>query len=154
MIRGKLKECPFGLPITEACINIGAVSDNGNKVIDSLVQIESAKSKKDKAQIIEDNMDILLLIDNGYRCPYSNKIYEDKGSVDCRLEDNQTKSLSGDVGITGSSIYPYIMTNKVDEEGYDQHNPSNPSNPSLFPTKNPEYNNDDGAYYGICSLIG
>jgi hypothetical protein len=143
MIRGNIHQCPFGLPVTEACVSIGFVRESGRSLIGDMVEVDLAESDEDRDEIIEKNMDLLFLAEKKQKCPFADRIFEEKGSVDCKFDKNQERLPAGNVGLTGSPLYPHIMIGNMPEAQYgypmDQYSDDNESR---------------NIYYGIYSLVG
>jgi len=64
-------QCPFGLPITEACKHVG-------KLIDNMCSIESIEDDEDKELAVKTNNRIFIFEDqsdeNKCKCKYANVI--------------------------------------------------------------------------------
>lgn len=77
-------ECPFGLPIVEACQSIGDIWKNLAPV--ELIE-DSEINDKEREDLKKVNLDIYSKIKNKSRCPFAEKMFLDKNMVNCELED-------------------------------------------------------------------
>lgn len=129
MIRGKNKQCPFGLPIPDACKCIG------NSVF-SLKRINEDSSESDK----EENYEVFLSLEEKSECPFADLIMAKRGAVDCKWTPGEHKRLSGNSFVSGSPIYPnmYIGNSKSYQS---------------YPVNYYSDDNIRSIYYGIISLI-
>jgi hypothetical protein len=143
MIRGKTKLCPFGLSVPGGCMSAGGPSEEDESaVISKMVPLDLVDDEKRQA-VLEDNLEELLLAEMPERCPFADRVYEDKESVDCKFDENQQSMPAGSAGLNGSPMYPHLMIGNMPKAQY-----GHPIN----------YYSDDNentsAYYGIYSLIG
>ena len=91
-IRGEaVRECPFGLPIPEACANVGEAINR------------MAPSEENK-QIIKANRIVYAYHKTCKQCPYTDKILSEHKKVDCNFGDTAAGQKS--VSFRGSPIYP------------------------------------------------
>ncbi len=83
------RNCPFGLPITDGCCNVG-------KLIDNMAAINNIKDKEEKATVKHSNNRIFMFerpgddIKGNNKCKYANYIFdEEKGEnkVECNFGD-------------------------------------------------------------------
>jgi hypothetical protein len=144
MIRGNIHQCPFGRPKAEGCGSIGFVKENGSSIIRDMTLVDLAETKEDRDEIIEKNMDLMFLTEEKHKCPFADRIFEEKGAVDCKFDENQDRLPAGSgAGLTGSPLYPHTMIGNMPEAQYgyplDQYSDNNESR---------------NIYYGIYSLIG
>jgi len=94
-IRGKnVRECPFGLPIPEACENLGGS-------VARLAPIDDKDSAKDVAKA---NRLVYAYQKECRKCPYADKILEEHGKVDCDFGD--TAAGKRVPSLKGSPLYP------------------------------------------------
>ena len=144
MIRGKAKECPFGLPITYACKFAGGVTNSGNtSAISSMTPLSIAQNSDDLKKIIENNLENLLLLKEGAKCPFADRIFDAKEVVECKFDENQKNMSAGSSGLNGSPLYPQLMIGNMPQPQYGY--------PLEYYSDNNESRN---IYYGIFSLIG
>jgi hypothetical protein len=129
MIRGKNKQCPFGLPIPDACKCIG------NSIF-SLKKINEDSTESDK----EENYEVFLSIDEKTECPFADLIMEKRGAVDCKWTPGEHKRLSGNSFVSGSPIYPNLYI-------------GNSKSYQSYPVNYYSDDNIRSIYYGIISLI-
>jgi hypothetical protein len=146
VIRGKLHQCPFGLPVAEGCISIGAVRKDGEKnraIARDMTPLDLAEHEEERKELAEKNMDLMFLAEEKIKCPFADRVFEDKGSVDCKYDEDQSRLPAGNVGLTGSPLYPRMMIGNMPEAQYgyplDQYSDNNESR---------------SVYYGIYSLVG
>lgn len=146
MIRGNIHQCPFGLPVTEACVSIGSVRKNGEKkraLIKDMTPLSLAENEEEREEITEGNMDLMLLAGEEIKCPFADRIFKDKGAVDCKYDERQGRLPAGNVGLTGSPLYPHTMIGNMPEAQYG------------YPLDEYSDNNESrSVYYGIYSLVG
>lgn len=144
MIRGKLHKCPFGLSIPIACNNIGGLFKDGKSAINSMIPIDPEDSE-DAEDIMRHNIDQLFLISKPGRCPYADRIFDEKKSVDCKYDEYSEEIPAGSAGLEGSPNYPHIMVGQMPKAQYG------------YPKGYSDYYADDNSaniYYGIYGLIG
>jgi len=144
MIRGKTKLCPFGLSIPGGCMSAGGPSrEDEVAVISKMVPLQLSKNEEERQGITEDNIEEMLLAETPEKCPFADRVFEDKGSVDCKFDDKQQSLPAGSAGLNGSPMYPHIMIGNMPKAQYG------------YPIN---YYSDDNentnVYYGIYSLIG
>lgn len=144
MIRGKTKICPFGLSITGGCLSAGGYSvEDDVPVISKMVPIEMGESQEQKASILSDNMEELLLAEEPEQCPFADRVYENKSAVDCKFDDKEQSVPAGSAGLNGSPVYPHIMIGNMPKAQYG------------YPINHYSDDNENtSVYYGIYSLIG
>jgi hypothetical protein len=140
MIRGKLHECPFGLPVTGGCEIMGSA-------IKEMTPLDLAEDKEEAKEIADSNLEIMLMISEDERshskCPFADMIFKEKKSVDCKYDPRQSTIPAGNVGLNGSPLYPHIMIGNMPEAQYGY--------PLDYYSDNNESRN---VYYGLYSLIG
>ena len=144
MIKGKIEMCPFGLPVTDACTSIGGyMEEDGRLAVYSMIPVDVASNDKEKEQIIEDNLELMILIKEPSKCPFADRVFEEKKSVDCKYDENSSSIPAGNVGLNGSPLYPHTMVGNMPEAQYG------------YPLDHYSDNNESrNIYYGIYSLIG
>ena len=144
MIRGNIETCPFGLPVTDACNLIGGVMEqDGRPAVFSMIPLEVAESEEDKEQIIKDNLELMFMIEEPKKCPFADRIFDNKKSVDCKYDSESSDIPAGNVGLNGSPLYPHTMIGNMPEAQYG------------YPLDHYSDNNESrNIYYGIYSLIG
>ena len=128
MIRGKYKECPFGLPIPKAC------KCAGGSVL-SMKRIEDG-SKDDK----EYNYQVFLSFEEESNCTFADLILEGKNAVDCKYNPEDHRKMSGNSFVSGSPIYPNLYI-------------GNSKSYQSYPVNYYSDDNIRSIYYGITSLI-
>jgi len=136
MIRGKTKKCPFGLPITMGCKTAG-------NAISKMMPLELADDKEGAEEIADDNLELMLMTEEVSKCPFADMILKEKESVDCKYDPKQSTIPAGNVGLTGSPLYPHIMVGNMPEAQYGY--------PLDYYSDNNESRN---IYYGLYSLVG
>jgi hypothetical protein len=144
MIRGKTKLCPFGLPVPGGCTSAGGLSkEDESAVISKMVPLHLVEDDEQRQAILEDNLEEMLLAETPEKCPFADRVYENKESVDCKFDENQQSLPAGSAGLNGSPMYPHIMIGNMPKAQYG------------YPIN---YYSDDNentdVYYGIYSLIG
>jgi len=144
MIRGNMKKCPFGLPITDGCKSVGGIVDNSNRpAIFDMTPLEAADSEEEEKEIVDNNLEIMLMIDEYSKCPFADVIFKEKESADCKYDPRQSTIPAGNVGLNGSPLYPHIMIGNMPEAQYGY--------PLDYYSDNNESRN---VYYGLYSLVG
>jgi hypothetical protein len=144
MIRGKSNSCPFGLPITDGCkVAGGTIGGSGKSAIMEMHPLEASESKEEAAEIADNNLEIMLMVEEHSRCPFADMVFEEKESVDCKYDPKQSTIPAGNVGLNGSPLYPHIMIGNMPEAQYGY--------PLDYYSDNNESRN---VYYGIYSLVG
>jgi hypothetical protein len=144
MIRGKFHQCPFGLPIPDACKCIGGkVSDDGMPVVAYMKPLSTAENDESLKVILEDNIEMFMLTTEVAACPFADAILEDKSSVDCKYDPNQSRKPAGNVSLEGSPLYPQLMIGNMHSPQYGY--------PLEYYSDNNESRN---VYYGLFSLVG
>jgi hypothetical protein len=99
IIRGEdVRECPFGLPIIDACKYIG----DG---IHRMAPLDAAgNDKEEKEKIKKANNIVYAYQKTGERCPYADKLLETHNKVDCDFGDTG-EGFHG-TPFRGSPLYP------------------------------------------------
>jgi hypothetical protein len=91
-IRGEsVRECPFGLPIPEACINVG----------DAIHRMAPAE---DNQKLAKANRLVYAYHKGCKNCPYTDKVLEEHKKVDCDFGDTAAGKKS--MPFRGSPLYP------------------------------------------------
>ena len=144
MIRGKINGCPFGLPVTEACSVIGGKTADDEYAIISMNSVEDSDLDEEELERIADgNMEFMLSVDRPKKCPFADRIFSKKDSVDCKYDEESQVIPAGSVGLNGSPLYPHIMIGNMPKAQYG------------YPLdKYSDDNESRNIYYGIYSLIG
>lgn len=94
-IRGdRVRACPFGLPVPDACLNAG----------ESIYRMASSEDE----DILKTNLLIYAYHKDGNECPYADKVIEEKGKVDCDFGDTAQGMKS--TSFRGSPLFPSIFT--------------------------------------------
>ena len=144
MIRGKTHACPFGLPILFGCKSVGGgTKDSSSSIISLMAPMDEDMSNDEKEEITENNLEMLLMIDEEKKCPFADMILEDNDSVDCKYDSKFGAMPAGNVGFSGSPLYPHIHVGNMSEAQYGY--------PLEYYSDNNESRN---VYYGIYSLVG
>ena len=104
-------------------------------------------SRDELNQILQHNLDIMLMIDTPKKCPYADRIYAKKESVDCKYSEETDDIAAGSDGINANPNYPHIMVGQglKYQSGFQESQ------------KHTDYYTDDNntnIYYGIYNLIG
>ena len=106
MIRGKTKLCPFGLPIPGGCTSAGGLSkEDESVVISKMVPLHLIKDEEQRQAVLEDNLEEMLLAETPEKCPFADRVYEDKESADCKFDENQQSLPAGSAGLNLSLIH-------------------------------------------------
>lgn len=144
MIRGKTKICPFGLSVPGGCLSAGGPSsEDESPVISKMVPLEYAKDKASREDIVKDNLEEFFMLESPERCPFADRIFEEREGVDCKFDEQTGQMPAGSAGINGSPIYPHITIGDSTKPQYG------------YPVN--QYSDDNentSVYYGIYSLIG
>jgi len=145
MIRGKLHKCPFGLKVPFGCKNAGGCPEDSNsKAADLMIPLHDLEGDE-LERAAQYNLDLLFLVDEPKKCPYADKIMDDRKSVDCKYDKEGKETAVGIDGINSGKDYPHIMVGQSAKTQYGQ------------PKEYNDYYSDDNntnIYYGIYSLIG
>jgi hypothetical protein len=129
IIRSKrVRPCPFGLPIPEACANAG-------KSVERMVPIE------DDIATEKANRLIYVYYKDCENCPFADKIIETKQSVDCDFGDTGQGQKSP--SFQGSPLYPQTFSG-IGLSGLYAH-------PLGYYADN---NNSRNLFFGLFSLLG
>jgi hypothetical protein len=132
MIRGKVKNCPFGLPITDGCKSVGTS-------IFKMIPIEDGEEESSK----EYNYRVYLADAEGghEKCPFADLILEKKEAVECSFGEQINSSTSTNIPLEGSPIYPHLYVGNTTR--------------SLQSYPLPYYSDDNirTVYYGLISLL-
>jgi len=99
--------CPYGLPISEACENVG-------KLIDNMCAIEEAEEDAEKELASKSNNRIYMMSnqndENKEKCKYANVIF-DNDKVECNYGDYAA-------GIGSAALNPGPMVNTYMDFGF------------------------------------
>jgi hypothetical protein len=118
-------------------------TEDESVVISNMVPLDYAEDDEQKRILLEDNLEEMLLAETPEKCPFADRIYDDKDAVDCKFDENQKSAPAGSAGLNGSPMYPHIMIGNMPKAQYG------------YPIN---YYSDDNentdVYYGIYSLIG
>lgn len=91
-IRGEgVRDCPFGLPVPEACVNVGN-------------SIHRMAPSEDNEKIKKANRLVYAYHKDCKNCPYAHDILEEHKKVDCNFGD--TAAGKKTPSFTGSPLYP------------------------------------------------
>lgn len=97
-IKGQdLHECPFGLPITDACNCAG-------KSVDRMSPLSIVNDENKKKALTRANKLVYIYHKTGESCPYADKVLDNFGKVDCDFGDTGQRQKS--VPYRGSPLYP------------------------------------------------
>lgn len=144
MIRGNIHKCPFGLPILDGCLSAGGCpSDSKKSAISYMNPLNAAKDSNQMEEIISENLDQLIMVEEPAKCPFADRIFENKNSVDCKFTGKQNVMPAGNLPLSGSPMYPQMMIGNMPQAQYGY--------PLEYYSDNNESRN---IYYGIHSLIG
>jgi len=88
-----ITKCPYGLPITSACKDVG-------NIILTMTPLENTSSNRAS----QNNRVIYYTQKNGERCPFANEILEKFNKTDCSWGD--TAAGEGVAYLTPSPLYP------------------------------------------------
>jgi hypothetical protein len=97
----KLKDCPFGLPIPDACQNAG---DSVNR----MAPLSAVDSDEQKERIKKANSLVYVHHKDGKRCQFADKVLEKFKKVDCDFGDTGQGQRS--VPYRGSPLYPQTFS--------------------------------------------
>jgi len=98
VIRGDdLRGCPFGLPIPQACDNVGSS-------IHRMAPVESDENTEEQENIKKANKLVYVYHKNGKQCPYADKVLSEHNKVDCDFGD--TGEGQSGAPFVGSPLYP------------------------------------------------
>ena len=134
MIRGKTRQCPFGLPISGGCKSAGAA-------VVQMTELSSENSDEERRDIMEENWNQLLLLGDSKACPFADLIMESGDSVDCKFDRAHGARPAGNVGLQGSPLYPHTYVGNSPEAQYG------------YPMEYYSDNNNRSVYYGLMQLI-
>jgi len=98
---GRIRNCPFGLEIPEACQHAGAA-------IGRMAPVDIGDTDAKKSQIKKANALVYVYHKNGKRCPFADKILTEYGKVDCDFGDTGQGQKS--VPYSGSPLYPQTFS--------------------------------------------
>ena len=136
MIRGKIKNCPFGLDIAESCKTVGSS-------IFKMIPIDLSEKSEDATEY---NYRVVLAesLNDDYvpgKCAYADIIMDSENCVDCKYSESGASDVAGNVALNGSPIYPHMYVGNTTRptESYPQ-----------------SYYSDDNSrtiYYGLVSLL-
>jgi hypothetical protein len=144
MIRGKSHKCPFGLSITDGCKTAGGIIE-GTKMmaISEMQPLDIFEKKEDAKEAMNDNLDIMIMVGEPMRCPFADLVLEERNAVDCKYDPEHSSVPAGNVGLTGSPLYPHTFVGNMSEAQYG------------YPLEYYSDNNESrDVYYGLYSLIG
>ncbi|MDX1471911.1 MAG: hypothetical protein R3213_10475, partial [Flavobacteriaceae bacterium] len=98
IIRGdEVRECPFGLPIVDACKHAG-------DSIGRMAPMDVAKEDSEKENLKKANRLVYLYNKTGKPCPFADKVLDNHDKVDCDYGDVGQGEKS--TGLRGSPLYP------------------------------------------------
>lgn len=98
IIRGEgVRNCPFGLPIIEACKHAG-------ESIHRMAPLSEKNSPEENSKITAANKLVYTYTKDGKTCPYADEILENHNKVDCDFGD--TGQGFNSVNFRGSPLYP------------------------------------------------
>lgn len=129
MIRGKHKNCPFGLPIPDACGTVG----------ESILSMTSISKELDDDKK-EYNYQIFLTTKECGKCPFADLILKEKGAVDCKYNPEDHRKMSGNSFVSGSPIYPNLYI-------------GNSKSYQSYPVNYYSDDNIRSIYYGLVGLV-
>lgn len=144
MIRGKTKNCPFGLSVPGGCMSAGGAStEDESPVVSKMVPVSYGNTEDQMYEIMSDNLEELLLAEAPAQCPFADRVFAERGSVDCKFDQQSDSMPAGNVSLNGSPNYPHLMVGNSPKAQYG------------YPVN--QYSDDNentSVYYGIYSLIG
>jgi hypothetical protein len=97
----KLRDCPFGLPISEACQCAGDATHR-------MAPLSAVKDEEQKERLKKANSLVYVHHKTGKKCPFADKILEKYKKVDCDFGD--TGQGQPHVPYRGSPLYPQTFT--------------------------------------------
>lgn len=98
VIRGEeIRECPFGLPIIDACQNAG-------DAISRLAPLSEFEDEEQREKIKKANRITYAYHKEGKRCPFADKILKEHDKVNCDFGD--TGEGQSSTAFRGSPLYP------------------------------------------------
>jgi len=97
----KLRNCPFGLPISEGCQNAG-------DSVYRMAPLDAVDGEEQKERLKKANSLVYVHHKNGKRCPFADKILEKFKKVDCDFGDTGQGQRS--VPYRGSPLYPQTFS--------------------------------------------
>lgn len=100
-------ECPFGLPVADACKNVG-------DAIDRMAPLEYVDSE-DRQKYADANKKVYLHHKTGERCPYADKIVEGAPIVNCDFGDGGEGMR--DAPMRPSPYYPRVFNGLANNAG-------------------------------------
>lgn len=92
-----LRGCPFGLPVTEACVHAG-------DSVHRMAPVDVVKDDDKQKRLKKANMVVYAHHKTGKRCPYADKVLPEHDKVDCDFGDTGQGQRS--VPYRGSPLYP------------------------------------------------
>ena len=98
---GDIRKCPFGLPVTIACENIG-------DAIARMAPLDVAETEEEREKLTKANRLVYINHKSGKKCPFADKILPNHGKVDCDYSDTGQGQQSADWA--GSPLYPHTFT--------------------------------------------
>lgn len=132
VIRGEnVRGCPFGLPIIEACKNVGG----------SINRMAPTEDEENAAELEKANRLVYAYHKECRQCPYAEKILKEHGKVDCDFGD--TAAGKKTPALKGSPLYPQTF-HGIGLDGLYGH-------PLGFYADNNESRN---LFFGLFSLLG
>jgi len=120
MIRGKSKGCPFNLPIPFGCKTAGGC-------VSMMSEVERDGDPEDASMVTEDNWNTLFECEKVSRCKYADVfLHPEKGGggiVDCKFGEDSDGLPAGNVGLSGSPLYPnyYVGNSLIPTKGDPPH---------------------------------
>lgn len=108
-IRGEgVRMCPFGLPIPEACENVGDAINRmapvEQKTAEASVHVAFVDEKAQNEQLVKANNIVYAYHKECKKCPYADKILVNNKKVDCNFGDTAAGRKS--MPFIGSPLYP------------------------------------------------
>ena len=135
VIRGEgVRNCPFGLPIIEACKNAG-------EAINRMAPLSEKNAPEENEKIANTNKIIYAYHKENKTCPYADKVLEQQDKVDCDFGDTGQGMHSAN--LRGSPLYPQTF-HGIGLDGLYGY-------PLGFYADNNESRN---LFYGLFSLLG
>jgi len=97
----KLRDCPFGLPITDACKYAG-------DSIHRMAPLNAVDNEEQQEHLKKANALVYVHHKTGKKCPFADKILDNHDKVDCDFGD--TGQGQPHVPYRGSPLYPQTFT--------------------------------------------
>jgi len=77
---GGIRVCPFGLPVSEACCNVG-------KAIHRMAPIITVEDENKQEKLTKANNLVYIYHKEGKQCPFADKVLKAQNKVDCDFGD-------------------------------------------------------------------